>query len=182
MAVRSARLVALAVAWPLACGGARTSSSLDIEHGEGGASGRAPTTARAEWDYRSPEVDVDITLTTTESETACATSARLVIDEALSSSETYSLEGLSCEELRLSTAGDIVMLGFETGHDWSTEPLVVDTSAETIHLGPWISETADAGYAFALSAPECGSSCTCAKLVRSYGDQALTLPLGRRCD
>ena len=74
------------------------------------------------------------------------------------------------------------MFGFETGHDWSTETLVVDTSAETIHLGPWTPPDADAGYDFALLAPECGGGCTCAKLVRSHGDQALTLPLGRRCD
>jgi hypothetical protein len=182
VAVNRARLVAVVVLGCLRCGGTVAASTLDVERGEGGAAGSAPTIARAEWDYRSPEVDIDITLTTTESETSCETNARLVIDEALASSETYSLDALSCEKLQLSTDGDLVMFGLETGHDWSTEHLVVDTSAETIHLGPWTPAAGDAEYSFTLSAPECDHDCTCAKLVRSVGKQALTLPLGKRCD
>lgn len=165
-----------------ACGGTHTASSLDVDEGQAGASGRTPTTARAEWDYRSTEVDIHLTLQTTEDSAGCETSSRLVIDEALASPETYSLDEFPCDQLRLTTDGDVIVLGLGAGHDWSTEPLAVDTSAETLRLGPWTPEGQDAAYTFTLSAPDCGDDCTCAQLVSSHGQEDATLPLGRRCD
>jgi hypothetical protein len=82
----------------------------------------------------------------------------------------------------LSQDGDLVLFELKTGHDWSTQPLRVDTDQETIELGPWYPDGSDTAFLFILEAPECGGDCSCARLIRRHGEEEVVLPLGRRCD
>ena len=92
------------------------------------------------------------------------------------------LDTLPCAELMLSQDGDVVLFELKTGHDWSTQPLRVDTDQETIELGPWYPDGSDTAFLFILEAPECGGDCSCARLIRRHGEEEVVLPLGRRCD
>src|SRR3954453_5920413 len=74
-----------------ACAGGHSDTSLDVIGVDGGT-----PEVHAHWGYTSGKVDVDIDVTTVESP-ACATTARLVIDKALSSAETYRLHETDCK-------------------------------------------------------------------------------------
>jgi hypothetical protein len=175
-------LAVLAFSLP-ACDSPTSTSRLEIRRADGGAlDGSSASTIRAIWTYRSSEVDVDATLLTSESADGCVTSGRLVINTATASPTRYTLPDTPCSSLRLTETGDIVMFDLPTEHDWSSEPLKVDTSAELIELGPW-TPGVDGGveYRFTLSAPPCGGGCDCPVLRRRAGDEDLSLPLGQRC-
>jgi hypothetical protein len=167
----------------LGCESPTSTSRLEVQRTDGGAlDGSTATTISVTWTYRSGEVDVDATLVTSESADGCSTIGRLVIDTATASPTRYALADTPCSALRLTDTGDIVMYELPTGHDWSSEPLKVDTSAELIELGPW-APGVDGGvdYRFTLSAPACGGGCDCPVLRRRAGDEDLFLPLGQRC-
>jgi hypothetical protein len=166
----------------LACGPDRTGSSLEVENGAAGAADDDARHIAATWRYQSTEVDVDIILTTTENGESCATTGELVVDEALAPSERYVLEKTDCATLRLTDGGDIVLYERATGYDWSEEQLDVDTDRETIELGPCTPAEGVSPVRFTLSAPDCGNDCTCAQLTRNWGGDAVTLPLGKKCD
>ncbi len=175
-------LAVLGISVP-ACDSPTSTSRLEVERADGGAlDGSTATSVRAIWTYRSSEVDVDATLVTSESADGCVTTGRLVINTATASPSRYTLPDTPCSALRLTETGDIVMYAMPTGHDWSSEPLKVDTSAETLDLGPWGSGV-DGGveYRFTLSAPPCGGGCDCPVLRRRAGDEDVSLPLGQRC-
>ena len=166
----------------LACGTPHTASCFDAGPSAGGAGGSSAVMARAIWDYRSNVVDVRIVLASTVELESCETEGRLVINEALAATDSYTLESMPCTELQLTNDGDLLIYGRGTGHDWTGEPLKVDTSSETISLGPWTPEGEAVAYRFTLAAPECGGDCTCAQLTRRHGDEEVVLPLGRRCE
>ena len=181
MRLRSALLVGGLVL--AGCGGEpETTSKLEILTEDGGAGGAAPVGARATWTYRSSDVDVDATLVTEEDEAGCTTSGRLAVDEALATTDVYYLPETDCSVLRLTETGDIVMYESPTGHDWSAEELRVDTEREIIALGPWTPDAAGAvAYRFILSAPACGSGCSCPSLRRRSGSEELVVELSRDC-
>lgn len=165
------------------CGGSDTTSRLEIKDKDEG------TLFESHWSYRSFAVDVDLTLATDEQPASCSTTATLVVDDAVSSRERYVLEPTDCEVLRLTGSGDIVLFEHETGHDWSTAPLMVDTGEEIISLGPVSVSGAggerDSVYQFSLSAPPCedGADCDCGVLERlEREEEPVSLDLGRRCD
>jgi hypothetical protein len=141
------------------------------------------------WTYRSFKVDVDLTLTTLEAASAeCSTSARLVVNDVVSSTDTYVLPETDCSVLRLTDAGDLVFYGEASGHDWTRDRLSVDTGDEVISLGP-VSSVPPGGatartYQFTLSAPPCAddSDCDCGALRRFADSSELALDLGRICD
>ena len=123
-------LLAVAVS---ACGDAETQSRLDVDRDDDGA----VTKVTATWNYRSGEVDVDLTLTTDYSDMACVTTAHLWVNEVAATPDIYRLEATECALLALTEHGDIVLRESPTDHDWSTEPLNVDTGSSRLELGPW---------------------------------------------
>ena len=156
-----------------------TTSRLRVEHDDAGD----VTEVRADWTYRSTEVDVDLTVTTDYSGTGCVTTARLLVDEAGASPETHRLGDTECPVLALTEQGDIVLHDSPTGHDWSTEELRVDTERKHIELGPWTAGAAGGTtYRFTLSSSPCGTSCDCPTLRRRAGGMESVLDLGRRCN
>jgi len=162
-----------------ACGDAESKSRLEVERDDGGAA----TSVTATWTYRSSEVDVDLTLTTDYTGMDCVTTARLWVNDATSTADTYRLDPTECSVLALTEQGDIVLRESPTGHDWSTETLSVDTGEERLELGPWTSgDTVAVTYRFTLNAPPCGNDCDCPALRRRAGVQESVLPLGRRCN
>jgi hypothetical protein len=141
---------------------------------------------RAEWTYRSFEVDVTLILVTRVGPESCVSTGSLTVDDALSSKELYELLPTDCAELELTEQGDIVLRGDPTGHDWSAESLSVDTDAEVITLGPVTLANAEGqaqSYRFTLSSPECPDDrdCECGLLRRTAGTMNLDFSLGRRC-
>ena len=161
------------------CGDAETSSHLDVERDGDGNTQRVTAT----WTYRSSEVDVDLTLDTDYSQATCVTTARLFVNDAASTAETHVLEDTECSVLALTEGGDIVLYELETGHDWSTEPLHVDTADERLDLGPWTPDVEGAvTYRFTLSPPPCGDGCECPVLRGRAGSHESVLDFGRRCD
>jgi hypothetical protein len=176
---RSPSIAIVAFAVLAGCGDAETSSRLDVERDPDGNVERATAT----WTYRSGEVDVDLTLNTDYSETTCTTTARLFVNDAASKAETHVLDDTACSVLALTEEGDIVLREIPTGHDWSSEPLHVDTENERIELGPWTPDAAGAvTYRFTLSSPPCGDDCECPVLRGRAGGHESVLELGRRCD
>jgi len=144
------------------------------------------TELRAHWPYSSFEVDVELTLVTTITPEGCTSVGTLRVDKALSAADVYTLAPTDCTELELTQAGDLVMQGEATGHDWVAEPLAVDTDQEVISLGPATGRDADGNpvsYTFTLSSPPCPDqpSCSCGVLRRSGGGKNLDLSLGKRC-
>jgi hypothetical protein len=161
------------------CGGSAVGSELEVE-GRGDGAG---TTARGSWTYASTEVDVAAVLFTQRGPDGCTTTAELTIDKATAAPERYRLEATDCSVLALTESGDIVLYGSPTGHDWSPEPLRVDTAEELIELGPWTPAEAGApSYTFTLAAPPCGGDCDCPFLRRRAGSEDLVLELPRSCD
>lgn len=161
-----------------ACGGAKTSASLGSSEASDGGE-----VYHARWTYRSTEVDIDLDLITQAGvEADCFTTARLVVDEFIATRDSYDLAETPCDVLRLTATGDIVLYESATGHDWSTEQLSVDTDAETIELGPWVSE-AGISYTLTLAAPECADddNCICPFLSRSKNSELSVMELGRDC-
>jgi hypothetical protein len=141
---------------------------------------------RAEWTYRSFEVDATLVLVTRVGTDSCVSIGSLTVDDALSSKERYELMPTDCPVLELTEAGDIVLKGDATGHDWTGESLSVDTDAEIITLGPVTLTNAEGraeSYRFTLSSPACpdDSACECGLLRRIAGTMNLDLSLGRRC-
>jgi hypothetical protein len=166
----------------LACGDPSTRSGLEVtEQGDA-------TEFRATWQYSSFELDVDLSLTTLQSEASCESRGTLVVNDVVSASERYALAPTDCALLRLDEHGDIVMSEQPTGHDWTEEPLAVDTEREIMTLGPVALNPPDSAervdHRFTLSNPPCpdDADCSCAALDRFAGDVRLTLPLGRKCD
>jgi hypothetical protein len=157
----------------LACSDARTASSLRVDVVDGG------TAVSASWQYASSSVDVNVALVSTRT-TECTTFTRLWIDKAASGADTYRKE-LSCTELELTAQGDLVLLGEPTEHDWSIEPLEVDTASERVHLGPWQARQGEPSYRFTLHSRPCGN-CECPELYRSKDGERIALALGRFCD
>lgn len=144
------------------------------------------TELRAEWPYASFKVDVTLSITTRLSRDGCTTTGSLTVDEALSPVAHYSLAPTDCSELELTQAGDIVMHGEPSGHDWVSESLSVDTDKEVISLGPAAGTNVDGEpetYTFTLSSPPCPDerACKCGVLKRLGGTATLELPLGKRC-
>ena len=144
------------------------------------------TEVRAHWPYESFEVDVDLVVVTRSSPEGCTSTARLTVDEALSSVTHYDLAPTDCSELELTQSGDIVVKQDPTGHNWADEPLDVDTDAEVIILGP-AEGTNTAGermtYTFTLSSPPCPDQpeCSCGVLRRTSSSGNVDLSLGKRC-
>jgi hypothetical protein len=161
-----------------ACAGGHSDTSLDVIGVDGGT-----PEVHAHWGYTSGKVDVDIDVTTVESP-ACATTARLVIDKALSSAETYRLHETDCKTLRITREGDFVLFDAPTGNDWTAQDLDVDTDHERITLGPLHDEVSKVTYEFTLVAPECPDDhdCDCPRLDRKANREVRSLDLGRRCD
>lgn len=179
MTQNSPSLAIVAFAVLAGCGDAETSSRLDVERGPDGNVERATAT----WTYSSGEVDVDLTLNTDYSEATCVTTARLFVNDAVSPAETHLLEDTECSVLAITEEGDIVLRELSTGHDWSTEPLHVDTEDERIELGPFTPNVEGAvTYRFTLSSPPCGDDCECPVLRGRAGSRESVLELGRRCD
>ena len=181
MTPRSTRNVAcFAFAALLAsCGDAETTSELDVDRDRDGNTQRVTAT----WTYRSSEVDVDLTLDTDYSDSTCVTTARLFVNDAASTAETHVLDDTDCAVLALTEQGDIVLYELATGHDWSEEPLHVDTEDERLDLGPWTPNVEGAvAYRFTLSSPPCGDDCECPVLKGRAGSRESVLALGRRCD
>src|SRR5690349_9553674 len=114
----------------VACGDDDASSRLQVTRHDDTV-GR-----RAQWDYRSFEVDVVLTLVTRVDAESCTSTGTLTVDDALSSKARYDLAPTDCSELELTEQGDIVLKGAPTGHDWTLVSLSVDTDAEIITLGP----------------------------------------------
>jgi hypothetical protein len=144
------------------------------------------TEVRAHWPYASFEVDVDLLLVTRSSPEGCVSTARLTVDEALSSVTHYDLAPTACSELELTETGDIVVNADPTGHNWADESLAVDTDKKLIILGP--AEGTDATgermtYTFTLSSPPCPDQpeCSCGVLRRSSSGGNVDLSLGKRC-
>lgn len=163
------------------CGGKAASSGFEVERA-GTAAGEVAT-ARATWTHLSSEVDVAAALVTERAEGSCKTTANLSIDTATSSPESYRLDETDCAVLSITEAGDIVLYDSPTGHDWSPEPLQVDTDQELIELGPWTSpEPSASTYLFTIAAPECGGDCSCPYLRRRAGNEDLVLEFPRNCD
>lgn len=141
---------------------------------------------RAEWTYRSFEVDATLVLVTRVTPESCISIGSLTVNDALSPKQLYELMPTECPMLELTESGDIVLQGDATGHDWSRESLSVDTDAEIITLGPVTLTNAEglaASYRFTLSSPACpdDSACQCGLLRRIAGTMNLDLSLGRRC-
>jgi hypothetical protein len=156
------------------CGGNAVSSGLEIQPSSVDAGANATTTARGSWTYLSTEVDVAATLLTERGENHCVTTAKLTIDKATAAPDSFTLDATDCAVLSLTEAGDIVLYDSPTGHDWSGEPLRVDTDQELIELGPWTPAEPDAPtYRFMLAAPLCGDDCTCPFLRRRAGSEDL---------
>lgn len=173
----------------LACFGVRctvtTDSELSVSGGGGtpGSGGAGVEQIQANFSYRSSSIDVDATLITHHSPEGCFSSGRLLIDKFASRADRYVLDDVPCAELELATSGDILFYGSPSGHDWTKEALHVDTSREIISLGPWSPEGAVGGSTtIELSAPSCGGSCDCARMVRRSGEETLMIELARRCD
>lgn len=144
------------------------------------------TEVRAHWPYESFEVDVDLLLVTRTSPEGCTSTARLSVDEALSSVTHYDLAPTDCSELELTASGDIVVNEDPTGHNWADEPLAVDTDKKVIILGPADGTDATgepATYTFTLSSPPCPDQpeCSCGVLRRSSSSGNVDLSLGKRC-
>lgn len=144
------------------------------------------TELRAHWPYSSFEVDVDLTLVTLLSPDGCVSNGTLTVDEALSAATHYTLAPTDCMELELTAAGDIVLHGEPTGHDWVSDSLSVDTDKEVISLGPATGTNVDGdpeAYTFTLSSPPCPDqpSCSCGVLRRTGGATSVELSLGKRC-
>jgi hypothetical protein len=144
------------------------------------------TELRAEWPYASFKVDVTLTLVTRVTPEGCVSTGSLTVNEALSATTHYTLAPTDCSELELTRAGDIVMRGDPTGHDWVAESLSVDTDKEVVSLGPATGTNADGEpqtYVFTLSSPPCPDqpACKCGLLRRSAGSMNMDLPLGKRC-
>jgi hypothetical protein len=161
-----------------ACGGTATGSGLEIERAQAGEL----TTTRGTWTYASSEVDVVAILVSERGAERCTTRASLSVDKATAAPDRYDLDDTDCSILELSESGDIVFYGSTTGHDWSPEPLRVDTSAELIELGPWTPGAGAPTYRFTLGAPPCGRDCTCPYLRRRADAEDLVLELGRTCE
>lgn len=183
MGLRAEPLIAaLAPLLCAGCGGSETGQSVAVSMKDDGIE------YRAEWTYRSFDVDVDLVLATLERDGTCSSSGSLVINDVVSSEESYMLAATDCAVLRLSDAGDIILHSSPTGHDWTAEALKVDTEREIVLLGPVAliePETgANVSYRFTLSAPPCPDDpdCDCGALERRGGATQLSLDLGRRCD
>ena len=167
---------------PAACGGSETDNQLEIMVRDD------EVEYRADWTYRSFDVDVDLTLSTVERSETCRSTAKLVINDVVSATDTYELGATDCTALRLTDTGDIVLQGQSTAHDWSSEALKVDTERELILLGPVATGDPETGQAtnfrFTLGAPPCSDNpdCDCGALRRYGGPAELSLDLGRRCD
>lgn len=165
-----------------ACGGTETGAQLSTNETDEGV------VLEARWTYRSFEVDVDLRLQTTLNGEECSTTARLVVNDVVSASETHRLPPTDCAILRLTEIGDIVFYEQETGHAWSEEELSLNTSREVISLGPVTLRDPESGedvrYAFTLAAPPCpdDDECRCGVLARHANEERLELPLGRKCD
>jgi hypothetical protein len=159
------------------CGDAESTSRLRVEHTDDGDLVRVT----ADWNYWSSEVDVDLTLETEYPEGGCVTTARLWVNKATETADTYRLDPTDCSVLSLTEGGDIVLHESPTGHDWSTEELFVDTDRERLELGPWTSPDG-VSYRFSLESPPCSNDCECPELTRRAGAQASSLDLGRTCD
>jgi len=165
------------------CEGRATYSDFDIQHDVADGSATGLTTSTGSWTYGSWEVDVVVSLVTEREEGGCVTTASLSVDTATASPKRYGLVATDCSVLALTEAGDIVLYGSPTGHDWSTQPLRVDTDRELIVLGPWITPEPEATtYLFTIAAPACGHECSCPSLSRRHGSEDLVLDLGRDCD
>ncbi|HEY3494296.1 MAG TPA: hypothetical protein VGK73_06410 [Polyangiaceae bacterium] len=167
---------------PAGCGGAETGNQLEIMVRDDGVE------YRADWTYRSFDVDVDLTLSTVERGDGCRSTAKLVINDVVSATDTYELGSTDCSELRLTDTGDIVLESRSTEHDWSSEALNVDTERELILLGPVATIDPETGqttnFRFTLGAPPCSDNpdCDCGALRRYGGSAELSLDLGRRCE
>lgn len=163
------------------CGGDETKSKLTrSEATDGGVE------LRADWTYESFQVDVSLTLITGVAPDSCVSTGALSVDEALSPKEHHDLQPTPCSELELSDAGDIVLQGEVTGHDWADEPLSVDTDAKVISLGPVSTTDGDGNavtYRFTLSSGPCADdpSCKCGLLRRIANGETLELTLDRHC-
>lgn len=160
-----------------ACAAPESTSSLEVI--PGASASAPPLEVRAKWRYRSSKVDIDAALTTTIDDTACSTTGLLVVDQALSSPSRYTLPPVTCDVLRVTETGDIVLYEQPSGHDWSQEQLQVDTDREVLTLGPWVSS--GPSIEFQLSAPDCGP-CTCPQLVRREDGAESLLLLAQDCD
>jgi hypothetical protein len=141
---------------------------------------------RAEWTYRSFEVDATLVLVTRVSPESCVSIGSLTVDDALSSKRLYELMPTDCPVLELSASGDIVLKSDATGHDWTRDSLSVDTDAEILTLGPVTLTNAEGqaqSYRFTLSSPACpdDGACQCGLLRRIAGAMNLDLSLGKRC-
>jgi hypothetical protein len=165
----------------LGCGGKATGSGFETERADTEAG--AVTTSRATWKYVSSEVDVTTSLVTERGVDYCTTRANLTIDKANASPDSYHLDETDCSVLALTDGGDIVLYDSPTGHDWSPEPLRVDTDQELVELGPWTpAEPSALTYRFTLAAPPCGGDCSCPFLRRRAGSEDLVLELARDCE
>jgi hypothetical protein len=173
-----------ALLWLLvACADASTVSKLDITP----ATASTPEIIDAEWSYASGEVDVQVSLRTTRSsprQEPCVSIGRVRIDEALEDVQHYYTPELACDVLRIDRNGDVVVNDAATGHDWSAEPLDVDTERERIHLGPWRDAGRAITYELVLSAPPCEDDhdCDCPRLTRHENEARVQLDFERRCD
>ncbi len=159
----------------------RHDSSLVVREGVGGAGGAPPLSVQAKWSYRSGDVDIDASLATERVGGSCETVGRLLINKVLSPAERYSTDVLDCTDLELTATGDIRLYQLATGHDWSTEDLLVDRDREILSLGPWSPPEASGAYRVELSAPDCGR-CACPQIVLRHTGEDVFLPLGRDCD
>jgi hypothetical protein len=175
----SIAIVALAFSLAMACADASTESNLVVTP----ATEDSPEIIQADWKYGSGEVDVQVSLRTTRGE-PCVSIGRVRVNEALEDVTHYYTPDTACDVLRIEANGDVVMNDGVTGHDWSREPLAVDTDRERIHLGPWRDEAHDIVYELVLSAPPCEDDhdCDCPRLERLENDTRTLLEFERRCD
>jgi hypothetical protein len=170
-------LVGLLVA---SCGDASTDSSFVVTESDGSGALKLD----AVWRYRSPKVDIDIMLTTIEDSETCSTTARLSVDKAVVGTVLHRIGPVGCSEVRLTDMGDLVLHGQTTGHDWSIEPLDVDTDRELIRLGPWLDVASNTDYRFTLASPKCKArpSCECPRLDRDANGDRISLEFGSDCN
>jgi hypothetical protein len=160
----------------------KASSALTVTERDAG------TDLRASWTYRSFDVDVDLTLSTHLGDAECWTTSHLLVNDALSGSDSHDLAATPCATLRLEASGDIVIDDAPTAVDWTSIDLTVNTDTEVISLGPARGTDPETGdpvtYTFSISAPPCGdgSDCDCGVLRRAGGPLPHSLALGRVCD